>query len=135
MSEQEQVVALINNILQSSDNTLRANNEVLLGAMTESKIGELAMALINILKSDEKEGVKQFAITHLRKHLSTFSDGKFKSVWGKISEDNQKNIRNSLFECIGLEKDASTRNMIADSIGQIAGTVMSVNTENWPGFV
>lgn len=82
-----------------------------------------------------KEEIKQFVLTHIRKHLSAFSEEKFKTVWGNIPEENQKYIRETLFACLYTEKINSVRNLISDSIGQIAGTIMSINVNNWPNFI
>lgn len=71
----------------------------------------------------------------MRKHLSAFSEEKFKSVWGNISQENQAYIRESLFTALYNEKSSSVRNLIADAIGQIGGTIMSINANNWPNFI
>lgn len=49
-------------------------------AMTQSKLVDLSIVLINILKNNltnetvnEINGIKQFTLTHLRKHLSKIS--------------------------------------------------------------
>ena len=50
MSNTEQVVNIVKNILQPQDNALRAQNEKLLSSAAESSGSELSLALINILK-------------------------------------------------------------------------------------
>lgn len=74
-------------------------------------------------------------LTQLRKNLSTFSEEKYKRVWEQAPRDKQDYIRTSLFECLHKEKHPSVRNILADSIGQIAGSVMSINVDHWPKFV
>lgn len=74
-------------------------------------------------------------ITHLRKNLSAFTEEKYNLVWGSIPEEGRKYIRESLFGCLLTEGSVSVRNLISDAIGQIAGTIMSVNANNWPGFL
>lgn len=70
----------------------------------------------------------------MRKNLAAFDKSKFEKGWGAISAENQTYIRKSLLEVLHREESASVRMMCADAIGEIGGSIMRLDKNNWPKF-
>lgn len=55
-------------------------------------------------------------------------------MWDKLTVDLQNKIKVQIFEVIYSENDLSMKKHIADSIGEIAGTIINKNDGAWPEF-
>lgn len=75
---------------------------------------------------------RNFSASQLRLCLSDFSPATYTNVWDKLTVELQNKIKVQIFEAIYGENDLSMKKHIADSIGEIAGTLISKNDGAWP---
>jgi len=74
-------------------------------------------------------------VTQLRKNLSVFTQTSFKNIWTLLTPETQEFAKQKLFEVLHKEQDPTLRRQIADTIGEIAGSVLSDKADAWPKFV
>ena len=74
-------------------------------------------------------------MTQLRKNLSVFTQTSFKNIWSLLNAETQEFTKQKLFEVLHKEQDHTLRRQIADTIGEIAGSVLSEKADAWPKFV
>ncbi len=55
-------------------------------------------------------------------------------MWASITPQTQAAIKTKLFEILFAEQDPSMKKHIADSLGEIAGSVLSKDPKAWPEF-
>ena len=77
---------------------------------------------------------RNFAASQLRLCLSNFSPATYTNVWDKLTPDLQEAIKIGLFEAIYHENDMNMKKHMADTIGEIAGTIISVKDDGWNDF-
>ena len=66
----------------------------------------------------------------LRKNLSVFSEKNFEAIWIKLTSETQASIKKEIFIILTNETASNIRHHICDLIGEIAGTILSVEDES-----
>lgn len=87
-----------------------------------------------ILDSNGQIEHRNFAATQLRLCLSNFSSATYKNVWPKLTPECGETIKQKLFEIIYKEEDLSMKRHLSDTLGEIAGSILSENDKAWPDF-
>ena len=103
--------------------------------MRDADPNQLVVLFLNLLESTEPIEIRIFAVTQLRKNLSVFTQTSFKNIWTLLNNDTQEFIKAKLFQLLEKEQDHTLRRQIADTIGEIAGSVLSEKSDAWPKFV
>ena len=134
MSDSEQLMKIIGDVLQPKDAALRKHSEQLLVDLRNSKPNELVTAYLQILGSGNAKEYRNFAATQLRLCLSAFAPSSYTNLWDQLAPELQTNVKAQLFQIIYAEQDLSMKKHIADTLGEIAGSVISKQPENWPDF-
>lgn len=124
MSESEQLIQIINNVLQPNDPNLRKQSEEILNNLRSEKPNELVCAYLEILKGNiflnsgqNPMQCRNFAASQLRLCLSNFSPATYTNLWDKLRPEVQGSIKVGLFEIIYLEPDLTMKKHLADTIG------------------
>jgi hypothetical protein len=68
--------------------------------------------------------LRNFSASQLRLTLSNFSPASYKNVWAQLTAQSQELVKLKLFETIYKEKDASMQKHIADTLGEVAGSII-----------
>lgn len=76
---------------------------------------------------------RNFACTQLRLCLSEFSPASYKNLWSSLTPDNQNIIKTQLFTILFNEPDLSMKKHIADTLGELAGSILGKEGQ-WPEF-
>lgn len=92
------------------------------------------LAYLEILKSTAKLECRNFSASQLRLCLSDFSPATYTNLWEKLTPESQEKIKQELFLAIYAEADLNMKKHIADTIGEIAGSVISKEDSAWPAF-
>lgn len=81
--------------------------------------------------------MRTFAVSHLRKRISKFSEKSFSFLWDRINKDSQEHIKRLLFEMVANEKVESVRNLICDCIGELGGSLLEDKEagNQWPELI
>jgi hypothetical protein len=77
---------------------------------------------------------RNFSASQLRLCLSDFSPATYTNVWEHLNLELQDQIKVGVFDAIYEEQDLSMKKHIADTIGEIAGTLIAKNDNAWPTF-
>ena len=77
---------------------------------------------------------KNFSASQLRLNLSEFSPSTYTNLWYSLHPQTQVHIKTELFKVLFAEQDQSMKKHIADTLGEIAGSVLSKDKNGWPEF-
>ena len=66
----------------------------------------------------------------LRKNLSTFSEKNFEAIWTKLTTETQASVKKEIFIILTNESASNIRHHICDLIGEIAGTILSIDDDS-----
>ena len=78
--------------------------------------------------------LRNFSASQVRLSLSNYSPASYTNVWVKLSPEVQELVKIKLFETIYKEKDLSMQKHIADTLGEVAGSIISNAPQGWPEF-
>ena len=125
MSDTDQLIKIISNFLQSQDSNLRKQSEQVLLELRNTKPNELVSAYLDILNSENAKEYRNFSAAQLRLCLSAYSPSSYTNLYEKITPRLQENIKTQLFMIIYAEQDLTMKKHIADTLGEIAGSIIS----------
>jgi len=125
MSEVEQLVNIISSVLQAEDKAKRENAEQTLVELRTSKPNELMLAFLMILSGQYQTAHRNFSATQLRLCLTAFGPATYKNLWDGLTAETQNHIKTELFKTLFAETDLSMKKHIADTLGEIAGSILS----------
>lgn len=91
-------------------------------------------AFIGILDGQYPTELRNFSASQIRLCLSNFSPSTYTNVWSKLTPATQELIKVKLFEVIYKETDLSMQRHIADTLGEVAGSIIATEPTNWPEF-
>jgi len=132
MSEVEQLVNIISAVLQAEDKTKRENAEQTLVGLRTTKPNELMIAFLMILSGQYQTAHRNFSASQLRLCLSAFAPATYTNLWDSLTSDTQNHIKTELFKILFSETDLSMKKHIADTLGEIAGSILSKEITAWP---
>lgn len=134
MSDIDQLANLIKSILQSEDKAKREEAEQTIVRLRTTNPNELLLAFLAILAGQYEISLRNFAASQLRLNLSEFAPSTYTNLWTSITPQTQSTIKTELFKILFAESDNSMKKHIADSLGEIAGSVLSKDATAWPEF-
>lgn len=70
----------------------------------------------------------------MRLNLSEFSPSTYTNLWPNLNPTTQAHIKTELFKILFAEQDPSMKKHIADTLGEIAGSILSKDINAWPEF-
>lgn len=127
--------------MQPQDASLRKEAESILQKLRSEKPNELMLAYLEILKStilayagNTPIECRNFSASQLRLCLSDFSPATYTNLWGNLTPEVQEKIKTDLFVAIYAESDLSMKKHIADTIGEVAGSIIAKEDGAWPAF-
>ena len=66
--------------------------------------------------------------------MSEFSPSTYTNLWTSLTPETQNHVKTELFKVLFAEPDSSMKKHIADTLGEIAGSVLSKHPGTWPEF-
>ncbi|EAR88916.3 importin protein (macronuclear) [Tetrahymena thermophila SB210] len=133
----EQLVQIIQNLIGDIDQTVQKQAEAALITLSEQDPNTFSINLLQIAIQHTQDNIRIFAISHLRKRISKFSEKSFSLIWDKLAPQNQNTIKTALFEMLTNEKNNTVRGLICDCIGELGGSLLEDKDagNQWPELI